>query len=605
MTLPIVSVDFETKAIVPGGPLLPMPVGCSIEYLDESKPPRYWAWGHPTENNCTREEFAAELESIWGYYWITQNGAGFDVEVARHHFGLPKRDPLLTYDTLFESYLHDPHARSLKLKDLASEWLGMPPDEQQDLFDWIMENVPECKSRKNCGAYISEAPGSLVGRYAIGDTSRAAVLHSYLGPLIATMREPYERELRLAPILADIRNRGVRCDVVALCNAYVSSMAKLTELDKRIREKLHSPDLNVGSGDELAQALLSAGYKGFLLTPTGKPSIAAESLDKVLDTDPDLKSMLHSRGIYKTLTSTFMWPWIQYAKANGGRIHAAYNQVRNPEGYGTRTGRLSSSEPNFQNVPTEFEGVDYFGDPFPLMRAFLLPEEGHVWVCGDFKNQEPRLTAHFEDGALCAAFNENPDLDPYIFVCEVCAQPPKEFRKAAKVIFLGLVYAMGVAKLQAGLNEKGYPYNQAQAAMVKAQVMGALPDVVQLDKDCKARFRKGLPIRTLGGRLYYCEPPSNGRSWEYKALNTLIQGSAADQTKEALIYTQREIDSRPHLVLAGVRILGTVHDEWSVSTPPCYVDEVKAIMSAAANALPCDVPMALDFGVGNNWQEAA
>ena len=299
-----------------------------------------------------------------------------------------------------------------------------------------------------------------------------------------------------------------------------------------------------------------------------------------------------------------MWPWIQYAKANGGRIHASYNQVRNPEGYGTRTGRLSSSEPNFQNVPTEFEGLDYFDEPFPLMRSFLLPEEDHVWLCGDFKNQEPRLTAHFEDGALCEAFNQNPELDPYIFVCDVCGQEPKEFRKAAKIIFLGLVYAMGVDKLWDGLRKKGYQYTRPQAAMVKETVKGALPDVVSLDRDCKNRFRKGLPIRTLGGRLYYCEPASYGRSWEYKALNTLIQGSAADQTKEALIYTQREIDNRPHLVAAGVRILGTVHDEWSVSTPAAYVDEIKEIMKAAANALPCDVPMGLDFAVGNNWNEA-
>lgn len=590
----MIVLDFETKAIRAGAPLLPLPVGCAIMDPDRYPEGHYFSWGHPGENNCTKEEFRDYLVTIWDKEILTQNGATFDIPVAEHHFNLPPRDPILTHDTLFASYLHNPHARSLSLKDLADDWLGIPPDEQQDLYDWIMANVPECRSRSECGAYISEAPMSMVAPYAVGDCTRTLALWDYVHDKIKDMEEPYRREIMLGPILADIQNGGIRCDLRRLAEDYLIAMRKMGELDSMIRAHLNAPALQVGSDNELGAALKIAGYSGFQKTATGKDSMNKLSLDAVLEQDPELRSMLKSRSTYATLTSTFMWPWLQYAKDNGGRIHAGYNQVRNPEGFGTRTGRLSSSKPNFQNVPNNL-GMDYWGEPFPEMRSYLLPEEGHVWVCGDFKNQEPRLAAHFEDGAFCRAFNEDPLLDPYLFLCDVAGMEHSR-RKAAKGIYLGLLYAMGVAKLADKLD-----ISEQEAATLRNIIKASIPDIVALDNDCKSRFRKGLPIRTLGGRYYFCEPPSNGRSWEYKALNTLIQGSAADQTKEAIIYAYYELKRR----CPGARLLGTVHDEYSVSCLPEQVEEVKAIMAESANALACDVPMLMDIAVGNTWAEAA
>lgn len=587
----VVSLDFETKRIEEGAPLLPEPVGCAIKIGRE--PSQYFAWGHPTENNCTREEFRELLVKLWDEEWITHNGLTFDVPVAEHHFGLPKRDPLKTHDTLFMAYLHNPHARSLSLKDLANDWLGIPPDEQQAMFDWIMANT-DCTSRKQCGAYISEVPGGMAGRYAVGDTDRTFLLAEYLQQVLVDMLEPYNRERRLAPILADIQNRGVRCDLERLKEDYAKAMDAKHKLDNLIRARLGQDDsFNPGSDKELGAALLSMGYKGFLTTPGGKVSMSRPSLEKVLDNEPELMSMLKSRSIYDTLIGTFMSSWIKYAEANNGRIHAQYNQVRNPDGFGTRTGRLSSSHPNLQNPPNEL-GLDYFGNPFPIMRSYLLPEEGHVWICGDFKNQEPRLTAHYEAGAFMKAFQKNPDLDPYIFVRDVCGlEKDKSGRHEAKQILLGIIYAMGAAAMG---NRIGA--GPERASMLRNMVRSALPDVMELDRDCKRRFQHGLPIKTLGGRLYYCEPPSNGRSWEYKALNTLIQGSAADQCKEALILLYEYLNK------IGARLLGTVHDEISVSASPEHVQFVDDLMQMAANYLPCDVPMRMDVGAGTSWAEA-
>src|SRR5215510_14223087 len=134
--------DFETKAISPTGPVLPKPVGLSIQGPDGTG--RYYAWGHPEGNNCTEEEAKDALADIWDQPIITHNGCGFDFPVAEHWWGLPPRPAETSHDTLFLAYLNNPHAASLHLKDLAYTQCGVPPDEQRDLYDWIVRNVPAC-----------------------------------------------------------------------------------------------------------------------------------------------------------------------------------------------------------------------------------------------------------------------------------------------------------------------------------------------------------------------------------------------------------------------------------------------------------------------------
>jgi DNA polymerase I-like protein with 3'-5' exonuclease and polymerase domains len=227
------------------------------------------------------------------------------------------------------------------------------------------------------------------------------------------------------------------------------------------------------------------------------------------------------------------------------------------------------------------------------MRSYCLPDEGCVWYSVDFKSQEPRLTAHFEDGRLLQAYQEDPELDPYIFVKDLIGGDTT--RKESKVIFLGIVYAMGAQTLADKLE-----CSNERATALRNAIKAHLPDIKNLEKDCKKRFELGLPIKTLGGRLCYCEPPTNGRTWAYKSLNLLIQGSAADQTKEAIIYAEEEGERFPHF-----RLLGTVHDEINLCAPTDHKRAIEQMMVEAANALPCDVPMRITMGVGNNWAEAS
>lgn len=340
----MLTLDIESKKIEDGAPLLPEPVGVALRWQDGKS--AYLAWGHPDGNNCTKDQAKQILARHWSEEILTHNGCGFDIPDLCYHLGLPLRNPLLTHDTLFAAYLHNPHARSLSLKDLANDWLGIAPDEQQDMYDWIMANVPDCRSRKLCGAYISETPVSISGPYAIGDVDRTWALWEHLLPLISPMQEAYDRERILSPILSEIQNKGVRVDVERLRADTVEATRRKHELDRLIREHLAAPpEFNPGSDKELAAIMMERGYSGFLTTPTGRVSMNKESLERALSGDLKLKSLLHSRSTYDTLIGTFMLPWLAYADANNGRIHASYNQVRNPDGYGTRTGRLSSSKP--------------------------------------------------------------------------------------------------------------------------------------------------------------------------------------------------------------------------------------------------------------------
>ena len=572
-------IDIETRAIEAHGPCLPEPVGVAIKY--PSGESVYLSWAHPSGNNALKGWVAAELQTIWDKEWLTHNGCCFDVPVLAHHFGFPQRPWHLTHDTLFLSFLNNPHERSLSLKDMAHEHCGMAPTEQHDLQTWILENTP-CKSRKQAGAYIADAPAELVAPYAIGDVERTwALWQSLRDRVLPSMQQAYDRERRLAPILVGVQNQGLRVDMKRLKKATAEYEETLERLDNTVRTALNAPGLSLDSDADLVLALQANGVSGFGKTATGKTSAAKGSLDAALADNPELRETLATRSTIATCLSTFMRPWVEQAGKNSGRLHAAYNQVRNPDGYGTRTGRMSSSSPNLQNVQRDTEG--YFS-----LRSVLLPEPGHVWVTGDFKSQEPRIAAHFEDGALLQAYKDNPELDQYLWIAEMA----NVSRKQAKVIFLALLYGMGLDKLAAQLG-----VSRVDAEIIRKKVRAALPGIVNLNREVMDRFKRGLHIRTLGGRIYHCEPPKNGMTFEYKALNVLVQGSAADQGKEAVIYIHDRLEP-------GERILGMVHDEISVSCLPERVEAIKQLMREAACALPCDAPMLMDCGHGNNWSEA-
>jgi len=170
------TVDFETHRIVSGSNTAPTPVGAAVKTDDN--PAHYYAWGHPTNNNCHIDEGADKLQRIWhSNELIIMHNAKFDCRVAWEHFGLRPPEPSRLNDTMIMAYLNDPRDESLKLKDLAHKYCGMTPDEQTDLKNWILKHVKEA-SAKTWGEYIYRSPGDLVGRYACADVDMTYALYN-------------------------------------------------------------------------------------------------------------------------------------------------------------------------------------------------------------------------------------------------------------------------------------------------------------------------------------------------------------------------------------------------------------------------------------------
>jgi DNA polymerase-1 len=337
-------------------------------------------------------------------------------------------------------------------------------------------------------------------------------------------------------------------------------------------------------------------------TPTGKKSTARDNLIAGVK-DPELLELLLYTSAMQTCIGTFMLPWLEKSQYDG-RLHPNWNQIRTHDGRsaGTRTGRLSSDDPNFQNVPNPYAiqpppGLTHL----PQLKNYLLPEEGCMWVSRDFSSQEMRLLAHFEQGVLCSAFNENPDMDPHEMVRLLIKENTGRDlpRKYVKNIGFGLIYGMGIGAIT---NSLGVSKSDAMA-MVYAYHQ-ALPGVAILQKLTKKRGRSGIPITTWGGRRYLAETARDvqvkpgimeWRSFEYKLLNYLIQGSAADQTKECIIHWE---DSKP----ADQTLLCTVHDELNISVPLEHeCDGLRRSMEYGEFL----VPMRSDYKTGTTWGSIA
>lgn len=587
------TIDFETEAIEPYPKYPPKPVGVSIWY-DGAEEPIYMAWGHPSENNCTVEEGRAALSRIW-FDEILFHNARFDTEVADVHLGLPyPNDPTRVHDTMFLLYLQDPQAETLSLKPSAHRILNIAPEEQEELRKYLANKG---FGGKEWGAHISKAPGGIVGRYAKGDTFRTRKLFDHLYPKIceAGMLPAYRREQRLAPILNQNERDGIRVDLEKL----IRDLERYEHFYKVATDRLIElvGKCNPDSTAELAQALIKSGRAAeddFKRTPTGKLSTAKGSIDLAVK-DPDTRQILAYRGQLKTLLTTFMRPWA--GMASNGRLHPQFNQVRG-DTYGTRTGRLSSSNPNFQNVPTEPKGQPPEGlPPLPFIRQYVLPDEGHVLVSADFHSQEFRIAAHYAEGRAAEIYRTDPTADFHAQVAEILRTDAGLTlpRKTVKITGFSLIYGSGVKSLAEQLG-----VDQGTAGRIRRHYFEVLPGLQELMNDVSARGHRGQPVRTWGGRVIYAEKGKlvNGQHWtfEYKLLNYLIQGSAADQTKEAINTTGYRTSTR--------RFLATVHDENVFSVQKEHlainIQEIRAAMEEQPN---WDIPWRVEVKTGENWHD--
>lgn len=625
MAIPqVTTIDFETRPIMPRPEYPPIPVGFSIMRPGEKKS-QYYGWGHPTRNNCNKKDAQRVLRTAWQSGQLLFQNDKFDVDVAETHMGCPRiTDPLLMHDTMFLLFLSDPHARTLSLKPAAERILDMKPEEQLAVAQWLIVHQNELRADgllpagepkitlSNFGKWICLAPGDLVGKYADGDVIRTYRLFRKLYPEIVKrgMLASYQREQKLMPILLDNEREGMHCDLRRLERDTKVYEGALLTADSWLRKTLKVPELNIDSDAELAAALDACGMiTEWTKTATGKNSTSKKNMKVEHFKNKNVASVLGYRNKLSTCLGTFMRPWLVTARQTNGIIHTNWNQVRQSHSEknigGARTGRMSSS-PNFQNIPTNLEKKnDGYVHPtiitlpeLPLLRRMILPDASDHWFGRrDYNQQELRILAHFEDGALLQAYLDDPELDTHGFVKGVIEQllNMSVERSPVKTLNFGYIYGQGVPSMAEKL---GLPV--AEIKKLRDAQLSALPGLKDLSKSLKARAAEGLPIRTWGGREYYCEEPKMsekfGRvvSFEYKLLNYLIQGSAGDVTKEAII--------RYHaLPKREGRMVVNVHDEIDISAPKGVFKEEMLRLRGVMESIEMDVLMLSDGEYGPNW----
>lgn len=624
-----ITIDFETFGIEDRPRYPPIPVGVSIKR--PGKKPRYYAWGHLTNNNCTWVEARDALIEVWGHKdgLLFQNGK-FDVDVAEVHFGLPIPEWDRIHDTMFLLFLDDPHQIEMGLKPSAERLLGLPAEERDEVVEWLVANqpIPGIKISKSKQSehyamkYLPYAPGDLVGEYANGDVDRTEGIFNLLWKktLDRDMLAPYDRERKLMPILLEMERVGIFVDVPRLRADVALYREWMARIDAWLIKTLKADtSINLDSGDELVAALLASGKADpskMLRTPTGKFQTNKDAL-LVGVSDKVLLGMLRSRASLKTCVNTFMSSWLTMAEATGGTIHTNWNQIKsNNSGgglAGARTGRLSATW--FMNIPKEFTPIwaHEESDPkkakllpkcpikdmpsLPKVRSYIVPGKGEVFIDRDYSQQEPRILAHFDGGSLMDKYIEDPWIDFHDYAKAELEKVGKFYdRKPVKNTNLGLIYGMGVGKL-AVKNDMSV----AESGELKKAILRLYPGLKDMYSDMKVRAKNKIPIRTWGGREYYCEEPKvvDGRirEFDYKLVNVLIQGSAADCTKEAIIRFNAKKKPTWFLIL-------NVHDQLTVRCPKKDKDEAMEVLRECMQSIEFDVPMLSEGSVSEtNWDE--
>jgi DNA polymerase-1 len=589
----MLTLDFETEAIGPRPHAYPpKPVGYAWAFTGKSG---YESWGHPGENNTTFGKAQEKLEHLLHRAQgnVIAHNAVFDREVCIKHMKLGEE--ATWNDTMVLAFLNDPYG-PLGLKPLAELLCGRQSDEQDAVREWLIGHGVVRRSQKDWGAHICKAPMLVVKPYAIGDVMRTRELYERFEEWHG--HQAYKRELLLQPAIIDMESNGVLINVRQLSNDMTLFDQQFQTLDKAIKKKLGVSSLDEDTAVAKALQKKDLLHKPLPLTEKGQVSTAKSALIECVSNKKLLGMMLH-RNALATSLRTFMMPWYEQATAQGahGRLYFKLNSVRSEYGVGTRTGRLSSS-PNMMNVPSTWENLHRvfatleYGAKLPNMRTYIMPDPGHAILALDYSQQEMRLFAHYEDGELMRAYQRDPTIDAHDMIAKLSGLP----RRAAKTLSFAALYGAGLGVVMQWLE-----CSHQEASEFRSKYNQALPGVKELSRSITEHVRSGRPIRTIGDRTYFPETPKyiNGqlKDFIYKLVNYLIQGSAADQLKEAMVEYYYSKSRRG-------RLMFPVHDEIVCSAPIKEAEHESQLLSrymrhSFADAL--DVEFLVDSTKGVNY----
>ncbi len=397
-------------------------------------------------------------------------------------------------------------------------------------------------------------------------------------------------EIPLVPILLEMEIAGIKIDINRFHYLLSEVESEIQEIETKIYA-LAGEKFNIRSSKQLANILFKKlGLRSYKKTPKGDPSTSSEVLEMLKNKHPIIPLILNYKKLEK-LRSTYLSPLPRMADRDG-RIHTVFNQM------GTATGRISSSNPNLQNIPIR-------GELGGKIRSMFVAEEGKQLLSADYSQIELRVLAHFsKDPYLLEAFSRGEDIHIHtaaLLFDKVPQKVSEEERRKAKTINFGLLYGMGPQKLS---REMGVSISQAKKFIdLYFQKLVGVKDFFQrIEEEAKQR---GF-VSTLSGRRRYL-PDINSANEHLAsqakriAINTTIQGSAADIIKMAMIkiYHSSSVKS------SGTKLLLQIHDELLFEVPCAYAREIGELIARdMEKVVELDVPLVVDWGYGNNWAEA-
>ncbi len=489
----------------------------------------------------------------------------------------------LRFDTMLASYLLNPTGRQHNLDLLALEHLNIKKIPTSELIG---------KGKKQIS--MRDVPLNLVARYACEDADVTERLRRLFEPRLkeAGLWELFQEvEIPLIPVLVHMEETGV-----ALDRPYLEAMSRDMEQQLRALEEtiyeMAGERFNINSTQQLARILFEK-----LKLPTGRRTKTGYSTDAAvlekLAKDYELpRKLLEYREISK-LKSTYVDALPRLINPRTGRVHTSYNQTV------AATGRLSSSDPNLQNIPIRTE----IGRQ--IRRAFIPGKPGWKILDADYSQIELRIMAHLsKDENLIRAFQNGEDVHRAT-AANVFGVPPEavtpELRRRAKEINFGIMYGMGVYGLAQRLE-----ITPEEAQTIIQEYFVKYPGVNDfIIRTLNEARQKGYVTTLLNRRRYLPEILSENRRVrefaERTAINTPIQGTAADMIKVAMI----RIDRRLQEEKLQSKMIMQVHDELVFEAPEEELETLRALVAyEMANALKLDVPIKVDIGIGNNWLEA-
>jgi len=573
------SFDLETTSLDPHSAKI---VGASFCW--DEKQSFYIPLGHKdSESQVSWSDFVAATGERFADPRVLKSGQNikYDISILELN-GIAVRG--VAFDSMVAAYLLNPDGRNFNLTALAHDYLRLPVIEY--------EEITEGK------ADFSEVAIEDATRYACQDAHYAWLLKQRLAERIEAeglLKVFSQLEVPLIPVLASMERVGVKVDAEKLRAMSAEFAAQLAKLEGEIFENAGG-EFNINSPKQLADLFfnkLGISTKGVKKTKTGF-STDSSVLEKLAESHPLPALILKYRGLHK-LKSTYTDALAEDINPKTGRVHTRLNQTL------TGTGRLSSSEPNLQNIPVQSaEGR--------RIRSAFIPEAGSFFIAADYSQIELRLLAHLSgDENLIRSFTEGRDIHAAtareIMGLSADEEVTSDVRRIGKTINFGIVYGMGAFRLG---RELGIPVSQASNYI--NSYFSRYPKVKEYFAKLEDQVMSQGEVQTIYGRKRVIGSiDTSGRDQGFAmraAINAPLQGSAADIIKLAMI----RVDELLKRSYPEAKLVLQIHDELLVEAPDLGAEKnqrlIDDIVAAMEGVIELKVPLKVDAGSGRDWQEA-